>query len=51
MIRNRYAGSVPDAGDDRVRATGQAHGGSAVSRQMDDRVVDRGDYSRGDTPR
>lgn len=50
-IRNRYAGSVPDAGDDRVRATGQAHGGSAVSRQMDDRVVDRGDYSRGDTPR
>jgi len=34
-----------------VTTTGQAHGGSAVSRQMDDRVVDRGDYSRGDTPR
>lgn len=50
-IRNRYAGAVPDADDDRVRAAGQAHGGSAVSRQMDDRVVDRGDYSRGDTPR
>ena len=50
-IRNRYAGAVPDAGDDRVRAAGQAHGGSDVSRQMDDRVVDRGDYSRGDTPR
>ena len=50
-IRNRYAGAVPDAGDDRVRAAGQAHGGNAASRQMDDRVVDRGDYSRGDTPR
>lgn len=50
-IRNRYAGGVVDAGDDRVRAAGQAHSGSAVSRQMDDRVVDRGDYARGDTPR
>lgn len=50
-IRNRYAGAVPDAGDDRVRAAGQAHSGGAVSRQMDDRVVDRGDYSRADTPR
>ena len=50
-IRNRYAGGVVDAGDDRVRAAGQAHSGSAVLRQMDDRVVDRGDYARGDTPR
>lgn len=50
-IRNRYAGGVVDAGDDRVRAAGQARSGSAVSRQMDDRVVDRGDYARGDTPR
>ena len=50
-IRNRYAGAVPDAGDDRVRAAGQAHSGSAVSRQMGDRIVDRGDFSRGDTPR
>lgn len=50
-IRNRCAGAVPDAGDDRVRAAGQAHGGNAASRQMDDHVVDRGDYSRGDTPR
>ena len=45
-IRNRYAGGVVDAGDDRVRAAGQAHSGSAVSRQMDDRVVDRGDTPR-----
>ncbi len=50
-IRNRYAGAVPNAGNDRVRAAGQAHGGSAASRQMDDRIIDRGDYSRGDTPR
>ena len=50
-IRNRYAGAVPDAGDDRVRTAGQAHGGSTVSRQMGDRVIDRGDFSRGDTPR
>lgn len=50
-IRNRYAGAVPDAGDDRVRAAGQAHGGSSASRQMDDRVIGRGDFSRGDTPR
>lgn len=50
-IRNRYAGAVPDTGDDRVRAAGQAHGGSAVSRRMGDRVIDRGDFSRGDTPR
>ena len=50
-IRNRYSGGVVDAGDDRVRAAGQAHSGSAVSRQMDDRVVDRGDFSRGGTPR
>lgn len=33
------------------RAVGQTHGGGAVSRQLDDRVVDRGDYTRGDTPR
>ncbi|MDB1890266.1 relaxase/mobilization nuclease domain-containing protein [Collinsella aerofaciens] len=50
-IRNRYAGAVPNAGDDRVRTAGQAHGGSTVSRQMGDRVIDRGDFSRGDTPR
>ena len=50
-IRNRYAGAVPNAGNDRVRAAGQAHGGSVASRQMDDRIIDRGDYSRGDTPR
>lgn len=50
-IRNRCAGAVPDVGDDRVRAAGQAHGGGAASRQLDDRVVDRADYSRGDTPR
>lgn len=50
-IRNRYAGDVVDAGDDRVRAAGQAHNDSAVSRQLDGRVVDRGDYSRGDTSR
>lgn len=50
-IRNRYTGAVPNAGDDRVRTAGQAHGGSTVSRQMGDRVIDRGDFSRGDTPR
>lgn len=50
-IRNRYAGAIPDAGNDRVRTAGQAHGGSAASRQMDNRIIDRGDYSRGDTPR
>lgn len=33
------------------RAAGQAHGGGAVPRQLDDRVVDRGDYTRDDTPR
>lgn len=32
-------------------AAGQAHGGGAVPRQLDDRVVDRGDYARDDTPR
>lgn len=33
------------------RAVGQTHSGGAVSRQLDDRVVDRGDYTRGDMPR
>lgn len=32
-------------------AVGQTHSGGAMSRQLDDRVVDRGDYTRGDTPR
>ena len=33
------------------RAAGQEHGGGAVPRQLDDRVVDRGDYTRDGTPR
>lgn len=50
-IRNRYAGAVPDAGDDRVRAAGQAHGGSDAPHYRSDRTVDRGDYTRGDSAR
>lgn len=50
-IRNRYAGAVPDAGDDRVRAAGRAHGGNGDISPQVDRAVDRGDYDRGDTPR
>lgn len=50
-IRNRYAGAVPDAGDDRVRAAGRAHGGNVDISPQVDRAVDRGDYARGDTPR
>lgn len=50
-IRNRHAGAVPDAGDDRVRAAGQAHGGSDAPHYRSDRTVDRGDYTRGDSAR
>lgn len=50
-IRNRYAGAVPDADDDRVRAAGQAHGGSDAPHYRSDRTVDRGDYTRGDSAR
>lgn len=50
-IRNRYAGAVPDAGDDRVRAAGRAHGGNGDISPQVDRAVDRGDYDRGDAPR
>lgn len=50
-IRNRYAGAVLDAGDDRVRAAGRAHGGNVDISPQVDRAVDRGDYARGDTPR
>ena len=50
-IRNRYAGGVPDAGDDRVRAAGRAHGGNIDISPQVDRAVDRGDCARGDTPR
>ena len=31
-IRNRYAGAVPDAGDDRVRAAGHGHMAEAPHR-------------------
>lgn len=50
-IHNRYAGAVLDAGDDRVRAAGRAHGGNVDISPQVDRAVDRGDYARGDTPR
>lgn len=50
-IRNRYAGAVPDAGDDRVRAAGQAHGSSDAPQYQSERTVDRGDYTRGDSVR
>ena len=50
-IRNRYAGAVLDAGDDRVRAAGRALGGNVDISPQVDRAVDRGDYARGDTPR